>query len=117
MQTLVLDEADIMLDMGFKEEVDEILRFIPKEREIWLFSATVKSGIADIMRTHMREPISVRVSKKTIAVASTKQYFCVVPPRSRMHALIRFIESAPDFYGFIFCQTKILNQRCCRASG
>ncbi len=107
-QTLVLDEADIMLDMGFKEEVDEILRFVPKEREIWLFSATIKSGIADIMRTHMREPMSVRVSKKTVAVASTKQYFCVVPPRSRMHALIRFIESSPDFYGFIFCQTKIL---------
>ena len=60
------------------------------------------------MRTHMREPMSVRVSKKTVAVAATKQYFCLVPPRSRMHALIRFIESAPDFYGFIFCQTKIL---------
>lgn len=107
-QTLVLDEADIMLDMGFKEEVDEILRFVPKEREIWLFSATIKSGIADIMRTHMRDPMSVRVSKKTVAVSSTKQYFCVVPPRSRMHALIRFIESSPDFYGFVFCQTKIL---------
>ena len=107
-QTLVLDEADIMLDMGFKEEVDEILRFIPKEREIWLFSATVKSGIADIMRTHMHEPLSVRISRKTIAVPTTKQYFCVIPARSRMQALIRFIESAVDFYGFIFCQTKIL---------
>ena len=107
-QTLVLDEADIMLDMGFKEEVDEILRFIPKEREIWLFSATVKGGIADIMRTHMREPLSVRVSKTKVAGAATKQYFCIVPPRSRMPALIRFIESEPDFYGFIFCQTKIL---------
>ncbi len=107
-QTLVLDEADIMLDMGFKDEVDEILRYVPKEREIWLFSATIKSGIADIMRTHMRDPLSVRVSKKQVATAQTKQYFCVVPSRSRMPALCRFIESAPDFYGFIFCQTKIL---------
>ena len=107
-QTFILDEADIMLDMGFKEEVDEILRYVPQNREIWLFSATIKQGISDIMRTHMRDPLSVRVSKKQVAVAATKQYFCVVPPRSRMQALMRFIESAPDFYGFIFCQTKIL---------
>ncbi len=107
-QTLVLDEADIMLDMGFKEEVDEILRYVPSQREIWLFSATVKAGIAAIMKTHMKNPVSVRAGKKSVATVGTRQYFCVVPSRSRMHALCRFIESAPDFYGFIFCQTKIL---------
>jgi ATP-dependent RNA helicase DeaD len=107
-QTLVLDEADIMLDMGFKEEVDEILNYIPQNREIWLFSATVKAGIAAIMRTHMKDPLTVRAAKKGTATASTKQYYCLVPGRSRMQALSRFIESAPDFYGFIFCQTKIL---------
>ncbi len=107
-QTLVLDEADIMLDMGFKEEVDEILRYAPKNREIWLFSATVKAGIADIMRNHMHEPVSVRVSKKQVATEGTKQYYCVIPSRTRMQVLSRFIECAPDFYGFIFCQTKIL---------
>jgi ATP-dependent RNA helicase DeaD len=107
-KTLVLDEADIMLDMGFKEEVDEILGHAPAQREIWLFSATVKQGISTIMREHMREPVSIRVSRKNVGTAATKQYYCMVPMRQRLNALSRFIESAPDFYGFIFCQTKIL---------
>lgn len=106
--TLVLDEADIMLDMGFKEEVDEILNFMPSDREIWLFSATVKGGISDIMASHMKQPESVRVSKKNVITATTSHYYCVVPMRSRLNALCRFIESAPHFYGFVFCQTKIL---------
>lgn len=106
--TLVLDEADIMLDMGFKEEVDEILNFMPSDREIWLFSATVKGGISDIMASHMKQPESVRVSKKNVITATTSHYYCVVPMRSRLNALCRLIESAPHFYGFVFCQTKIL---------
>ncbi len=107
-RTLVLDEADIMLDMGFKEEVDEILSYAPSDREIWLFSATIKSGIATIMKTHMRDPITVKVGKKQASVPLTKQYFCMVPSRTRLQVLSRFIECATDFYGFIFCQTKIL---------
>lgn len=107
-QTLILDEADIMLDMGFRDEINSILVLAPKDREIWLFSATTKSGIAELMTSHMKEPISVRISKKETSVPSTKQYFCEIPQRSRLRALSRFIESEPDFYGFIFCQTKIL---------
>ena len=107
-QTLILDEADIMLDMGFRDEINEILQRAPKDREIWLFSATVKAGIAELMTSHMREPVSVRVSKKEVTGTSTKQYYCEVPMRTRLRVLSRFIESSPDFYGFIFCQTKIL---------
>ena len=106
--TLVLDEADIMLDMGFKDEVDEILEHMPAHRNIWLFSATIKSGISTIMREHMRDTQTVKVATKVNEVPSTEQYYCVVPMRQRLQALCRFIESAPDFYGFIFCQTKIL---------
>lgn len=108
LKTIVLDEADIMLDMGFKEEIDELLTHAPREREIWLFSATVKSGIFDIMNKHMEEPVSVRVSSKQVATQKTKQYYCIVPFKARLHAITRFIQAAPDFYGFIFCQTKIL---------
>ena len=107
-RTLVLDEADIMLDMGFKEEIDEILTSLPRDREIWLFSATVKQGISDLMKDHMVDPVSVRVSKQQVTTQNTKQYFCIVPFRSRLQALSRIIESIPDFYGFVFCQTKIL---------
>jgi len=105
---LVLDEADTMLDMGFKEEVDEILDAMPDDRQIWLFSATIKSGINDLMRSHMKDTVSVLVNRKDVSETSTKQYFSLVPRQSRLEALCRFIDNAPEFYGFIFCQTKML---------
>lgn len=105
--TLVLDEADIMLDMGFKEEVDEILTFAPKNREIWLFSATIKAGVHDIMQDHMNNPVTVRTSPKQIGSAKTKQYYSVVSQKDRFAALCRFIDCAESFYGFVFCQTKV----------
>ncbi len=108
LKTLVLDEADIMLDMGFKEEITEILTYAPKEREIWLFSATIKGGIADLMRSHMTDTVSVRVSKTQVGTQAVKHYYCSLPSRSRLNALCRFIDSAPEFYGIIFCPTKIM---------
>lgn len=106
--TLVLDEADIMLDMGFKEEIEDILNHCPDDREIWLFSATVKSGIEDIKRSHMSEPVVVQVSRKQVTTEKTEQFYSIVPFKSRLHAVTRFIQSASEFYGIIFCQTKIL---------
>jgi ATP-dependent RNA helicase DeaD len=91
LETLVLDEADTMLDMGFKEEVDEIMTNMPDDRQIWLFSATVKPGINDLMKSHMRDTVSILVNRKEVTAATT-----------------RFIDNAPEFYGFIFCQTKML---------
>jgi ATP-dependent RNA helicase DeaD len=107
---LVLDEADIMLDMGFKEEVDEILRHAPKNRQIWLFSATIKPGIMDIKRDHMKDVVTIKAAGDTQGAtgANIKQYFCIAPSRNRLQALCRFIDNAPEFYGLIFCQTKIL---------
>ncbi len=107
-KVLVLDEADIMLDMGFKEEVDKILTYTPKNRNIWLFSATVKAGIKQLIASHMNDVMTVRALKKNEASAQVKQYFCVVQRRKRTEAASRFIEAAPDFYGIIFCQTKML---------
>lgn len=109
LKVLVLDEADIMLDMGFREEIDNILNQAPKDRQIWLFSATVRSGINDLIKSHMKNVFSVKAAaKESVVSTQVKQYFCVVPARSRTEAAARFIESAPDFYGIIFTKTKIL---------
>lgn len=104
---VVLDEADIMLDMGFKQEVDEILNHTSHNRNLWLFSATVKQGINDLMKTHMKNTVTVSVSKNQVGNNSTKQYFCIMPMRERLDALCRFLDNNPSMYGFIFCPTKI----------
>lgn len=108
LQTLVLDEADTMLDMGFRDEVDEILNQTPEDRQIWLFSATIKSGVSDLMKSHMKNPVSILVNRKDSAPSNTKQYFSIVSRQNRLDSLCRFIDSAQDMYGFIFCQTKML---------
>ena len=105
---VVLDEADIMLDMGFKEEVDEILAHTSASRQIWLFSATVKDGIGALMRKNMKNPVSVRISPALNTPSKTQQYYCVAPKQARFEALCAFIEQAEDFYGIIFCRTKLL---------
>lgn len=105
---LILDEADIMLDMGFKEEIDNILNHTPKDRAIWLFSATVMSGIKQLIKSHMHNVISIKGTEKGIVSSQVKQYYCIVQMRKRIEATARFIEAAPGFYGIIFCQTKIL---------
>lgn len=108
LKLLVLDEADIMLDMGFKEEIDAVLDQTPSTRAIWLFSATVLPGIKQLIKSHMHNVLSVKAEAKGIVTKQVKQYYCVVPPRKRVEVAARFIESAPDFYGIIFCQTKLL---------
>jgi ATP-dependent RNA helicase DeaD len=106
--TLVLDEADIMLDMGFKEDIDFILSRAPKKRSIWLFSATVKAGIKEIKAAHMHDVEVVSVSPKAVTTKNTQQFYSIVPSRDRVTAISRFIDCAPDFYGIIFTETKAL---------
>ncbi|MCL4361856.1 DEAD/DEAH box helicase [Candidatus Dependentiae bacterium] len=107
LKTLVLDEADIMLDMGFKDEINDILAKTPKTKETWLFSATIKSGIHDLMK-NLKNPISISVSNKQVGNTSVTHNYCILPSRSRLEAICRFVDSTSEFHGFIFCQTKIL---------
>jgi len=108
LKTVVLDEADIMLDMGFREEIDAILHYANPSRELWLFSATVKPNVKRLIDGYAPDAITIRTDNKQIGCESIKQSYCVMPMSGRRHALCRFIEAAPDFYGIVFCQTKIL---------
>lgn len=105
---VILDEADVMLDMGFKEEVDELINATAYDRSLWLFSATVKSCINDLMKSHMPNPVSVRVNATSVANDNTKQYYAIANRRQRFEVLCRIIESVEDLYGFVFCQTKMM---------
>lgn len=109
LKVLVLDEADIMLDMGFREEIDEILNAAPKGRNIWLFSATVMAGIKQLIASHMSSVVSVQVAKVQTATPQISQYYCTIPERQKIEATARFIEAATDFYGIIFARTKVLS--------
>ena len=108
LHTLVLDEADIMLDMGFKEEIDAILAKASKDRQIWLFSATTKGGIALIKKKHMQDPVSIRVCTKNVSAKNTEQFFSIVPSHYRFNALRRILDNQAEFYGIVFCKTKVL---------
>jgi len=108
LKILVLDEADIMLDMGFRQDIDAIFDHAPQDRHIWLFSATVMAGIKKLMSSHMKNVITIKAAKAGITSAEVSQYFCVVPERKRLEATIRFIEAAPNFNGIIFCRTRAL---------
>ncbi len=108
LKILVLDEADIMLDMGFREEIDEILQYAPQDRHIWLFSATVMAGIKKLITSHMKDVLSIKAAKAGITGAKILQYYCIATERQRLQATVRFIKASPDFYGIIFCRTKVL---------
>lgn len=106
LKAFILDEADIMLDMGFKEDIDIVLKHAPDECPIWLFSATFKPAIKHIIASYMENPLAVRVAQKELTSTQVGQYYCIVPSRQRVEALVRFIEADSEFYGIVFCQTK-----------
>lgn len=103
---VVLDEADEMLNMGFQEDLTEILQNTPPDKRTWLFSATMSDEVRRIAKRYMRafEELSIDRSVKT-AEAIDHQY-SVVHSKDRYAALKRFIDADPDLFGIVFCRTK-----------
>ncbi len=104
---LVLDEADEMLNMGFIDDVDEILSYAPDERRIFLFSATMPDRIAGLSQKYMRDIEVLRVENKQVTADLTDQIYFEVRESDKFDALTRIIDVENDFYGIVFCRTKV----------
>ena len=102
----VLDEADEMLNFGFREEIESILALTAKDRRILLFSATMPKSILEIAKIHMGDYDSVKVASKTMTNENiTQKYFCL-DKRDKIEVLSRIMASEEHFYAIVFCRTK-----------
>ena len=108
--TVVLDEADEMLNMGFKEELDTILERAPKERLTWLFSATMAKGVARIAQNYQRDPVEISVGVRNEVAANIKHFCFMVHEKDRYPALKRILDYLPEIYGLVFCRTRAETQ-------
>ncbi|MES0490509.1 MAG: DEAD/DEAH box helicase, partial [Leptospirales bacterium] len=103
---VVLDEADEMLNMGFKEDLNAILSETPAEKDTLLFSATMPKGVATIAMDYMEDPYEVTVGKKNQASENITHVYYAVQARDKYLALKRILDSEPNLYGIIFCRTR-----------
>ena len=106
LQYLILDEADEMLNMGFQDELEEILRFTPEEKITWLFSATMADEIKGMVDRYMVNPVVVQVNKKNEVNTNILHQYSVVRNSDKTEALMRFIDRQPTLRGVVFCRTK-----------
>ncbi len=103
---LVLDEADEMLNMGFIEDVEEIMSHTPEERRVMLFSATMPKRIISLSDRYMHDTEIIKVESKQLTTELTEQIYFEVREADKFDALTRIIDIKNDFYGIVFCRTK-----------
>ncbi|RUA06591.1 MAG: ATP-dependent helicase [Flavobacteriia bacterium] len=103
---LVLDEADEMLNMGFKDELDKILETIPEQKTTLLFSATFPKEVEAIAKNYMRETVELSAGKRNIGAENVSHEYYLVNERNRYPALKRIADINPDIYGIVFCRTR-----------
>jgi len=104
---MILDEADEMLNMGFIEDVEEIIRTTNENKRVLLFSATMPTPILNLARRFMRGYELIAVKKEQLTADLTDQIYFEVASSDRFEALCRIVDVEPEFYGLIFCRTKI----------
>ncbi len=108
---VILDEADEMLNMGFKEDIDDILSTMPKQKNVWLFSATMPREVREISKNYMTNPQELTMGERNQGNENIDHQYIVVDDRDKYLALKRFVDYTPDIFGVIFCRTKIDTQK------
>ena len=105
-QYSVLDEADEMLNMGFKEDITDILSHTPDDKNTWLFSATMPREVATIAKKFMNNPQEITVGNKNESTSQVSHEYYLVNARDRYQALKRLSDANPDIFSVVFCRTK-----------
>ncbi|WP_139959617.1 DEAD/DEAH box helicase [Flavicella sediminum] len=103
---LILDEADEMLNMGFKDELDQVLEVTPDSKQTLLFSATFPREVESIAKNYMNNPVEITAGTKNTGSDNVENQYYLVTERNRYPALRRVCDSNPDVYGIVFCRTK-----------
>ena len=105
-KAVVLDEADEMLNMGFKEDLEAILEATPKNRNTFMFSATMPNQLLKIANKYMHEPIEITIGKKNTGAENVQHISYFVHAKDRYLALKRIVDYHPEIYGIVFCRTR-----------
>ena len=103
---VILDEADVMLNMGFRDDIETILKDAPKERQTVFFSATMPRPIRDLIERYSREPQNIQIEQKAMTVPTVEQVYYEVDRRFKVDLLTRLIDLYDLKLGIIFCNTK-----------
>ena len=103
---LILDEADEMLSMGFKEDLEAIIQQTPKKKQILLFSATMTPKVVGVTKKYMKDSLEIAVARVNRAADNVEHIFYVVKPRDRYEVVKRIADMNPDIYGIVFCRTR-----------
>lgn len=103
---VVLDEADEMLNMGFKEDLDKILSYTPAGKHTWLFSATMAKDIRRIVKKYMHDPLEVQVNAEQEGNKNIEHRYIIVDRKDKTEALTRFLDADTDMRSLVFCRTR-----------
>lgn len=112
---VVLDEADEMLNMGFQEDINNILSTTPDTKKTWLFSATMPAEVRRIAKNYMTDPFELTMGTKNTGNANIEHHYYVVRARDKYPAFKRIVDSNPEIFGIVFCRTKIETQEIAEA--
>lgn len=106
LKMIILDEADEMLNMGFREDIDTILEKVPGERQTILFSATMPKEILDLTSKYQKDPVNIKIAHKQLTVPSIEQFYLEVSNSSKLEVLARLIDANNHKLSLVFCNTK-----------
>jgi ATP-dependent RNA helicase DeaD len=108
LKMVILDETDRMLDMGFRDDIEHILKSVPATRQLLFFSATIPRGIQDLIGRYSKDPAWIKIESVAQNAPQVEQVYFEVDRRSKIEALTRLIDVHDFRYGIIFCSTKIM---------